>query len=159
MTPISPITGVSTQGIECLGQTPMPSPPDSLNFHLPSHLPWKHHAHSNKTRHLLCCCQHRGNSHIHAPPFLEHKYDHKSLCITLPQISTHVLIPGHHPIKTTPICESALLEQHTNTTFQTLMGIEYHCHMEHQGQGLPQCSQQILAKRTCQRNPWGKVGN
>ena len=40
-------------------------------LHLPSHLPWKHHALSNKTRHLLCCCQHRGNSHIHAPPFLE----------------------------------------------------------------------------------------
>ena len=26
---------------------------------------------TSKTRHLLCCCQHRGNSHIHAPPFLE----------------------------------------------------------------------------------------
>jgi len=50
-------------------------------------------------------------------------------------------------------CESALLEQHANTTFQTLMGIEDHFHMEHQGQGLPQCSQQRLAKRTCQRNP------
>jgi hypothetical protein len=49
--------------------------------------------------------------------------------------------------------KSALLEQHTNTTFQTLMGIEDDCHMEHQGQGLPQCSQQKLAKRTCQRNP------
>ena len=30
---------------------------------------------------------------------------------------------------------------------------------KHQGQGLPQCSQQRLSKRTCQRNPWGKVGN
>jgi len=27
MTPNSPITGVSTQGTKCLGQTPMPSPP------------------------------------------------------------------------------------------------------------------------------------
>jgi len=36
---------------------------------------------------------------------------------------------------------------------------EDHCHMEHQGQGLPQCSQQRLAKRTCPRNPLGKVGN
>jgi len=152
MTPISPITGVSTQGTECLGQTPMPSPPDSLGS--PSAIPFtmKHHALSNKTRHLLCCCQHRGNSHIHAPPFLEYKYDHKSLCITLPQISTHVKIPGHHPIKPTPICKSALLEQHTNTTFQTHLEIEDHCHMEHQGQGLPQCSQQRLAKMTCQ-NP------
>jgi len=58
-----------------------------------------------------------------------------------------------HPIKPTPICEIALVEQHTNTTFQTLLGITDHCHMEHQGQGLPQCSQQRLAKRTCQRNP------
>ena len=40
-------------------------------LHLPSHLPWKHHALSNKTHHLLCCCQHRGNIHIYAPPFLE----------------------------------------------------------------------------------------
>ena len=40
------------------------------------------------------------------------------------------------------------LEQHTNTTFQTLLEIAGHCHMEHQGQGLPQCSQQRLAKRT-----------
>jgi hypothetical protein len=31
--------------------------------------------------------------------------------------------------------------------------------MEHQGQGLPQCSQQRLAKRTRQRNPLSKVGN
>jgi len=51
------------------------------------------------------------------------------------------------------------LEQHTNTTFQTLLEIAGHCHMEHQGQGLPQCSQQRLAKRTCQRNPWGKLWN
>jgi hypothetical protein len=28
--------------------------------------------------------------------------------------------------------------------------------MEHQGQGLPQCSQQRLAKRTCQRIPEAK---
>ena len=55
-------------------------------LHLPSHLPWKHHALRNKTRHLLCCCQHRGNSHIHAPPFLKWKHDYKFLCITLPQI-------------------------------------------------------------------------
>ena len=40
-------------------------------LHLPSHLPWKHHALSNKTRHLLCRCQHRENSHIHASPFLK----------------------------------------------------------------------------------------
>ena len=38
-------------------------------------------------------------------------------------------------------------------TFQSLLGIADHCHMEHQGQGLPQCSQQRLAKRTCQRKP------
>jgi len=30
MTPNSPITEVSTQGTKCLGQTPMPSPPDFL---------------------------------------------------------------------------------------------------------------------------------
>ena len=30
MTPNPPITGVSTQGTKCLGQTPMPCPPDSL---------------------------------------------------------------------------------------------------------------------------------
>ena len=83
----------------------------------------------------------------------------KSLCISLPQIPTHVYIPLHHPIKPTPICKRALLEQHTNTTFQTLLGIADHCHMEHQGQGLPQCSQQRLAKRTCQRKTRGKVGN
>jgi DNA-binding transcriptional regulator/RsmH inhibitor MraZ len=29
--------------------------------------------------------------------------------------------------------ESALLEQHTNTTFQALLGIANNCHMEHQG--------------------------
>ena len=80
------------------------------------------------------------------------------------QLSTNITAPSHdsslptigrdnHPIKPTPICESALLEQDTSTTFQTLMGIEDHCHMEHQGHGLPQCSQQRLAKRTCQRNP------
>ena len=27
------------------------------------------------------------------------------------------------------MCESALLEKHTNTAFQTLLGIEDHCHM------------------------------
>jgi len=81
-----------------------------------------------------------------------------SLCRKYPHMCKF-LDTGHHPIRPTPICESALLEQHTNTTFQTLMGIEDHCHMEHQGQGLPQCSQQRLAKRTCQRIPWGKVGN
>ena len=37
--------------------------------------------------------------------------------------------------------------------FLTHLGIADHCHVEHQGQGLPQCSQQRLAKRTCQRNP------
>ena len=30
---------------------------------------------------------------------------------------------------------------------------------EHQGECLPQCSQQKLTKRTCHRNSWGKVGN
>jgi len=64
MTANSPITGVSTRGTKCMGQTPTPSPPNFLVSHLPSHLPWKHHALSNKTHHLLCCCQHRGNSHI-----------------------------------------------------------------------------------------------
>ena len=54
-----------------------------------------------------------------------------SLCRKYPQ---HIKIPGHHPIKPTPICESALLEQHTNTTLQTLQAIQDHCHMEHQGQ-------------------------
>jgi len=38
MTPNSPITGVSTQGTKCLGQTPMPSPPDSLGS--PSAIPF-----------------------------------------------------------------------------------------------------------------------
>jgi len=37
MTPNSPISGVSTQGTECLGQTPIPSPPDSLGS--PSAIP------------------------------------------------------------------------------------------------------------------------
>jgi len=40
-------------------------------LHLPSHLPQKHHALSNKTRHQLCCCQHRENSDIYVPPFME----------------------------------------------------------------------------------------
>jgi hypothetical protein len=35
-----------------------------------------------------------------------------------------------------------------NTTFQTLLGIADNCYMEHQGQGLPPCLQQSLAKRT-----------
>ena len=43
-TPSSPITGVSTQGRKCLGQTPMPSPPDFLGS--PSTM--KHHALSNE---------------------------------------------------------------------------------------------------------------
>jgi hypothetical protein len=72
-----------------------------------------------------------------------------SLCRKCPPL----YIPGHHPIKPTPICESAPLGQHTNTTFQTLLGNADHCHMEHQGQVLPQCSQQRLAKRTCQKIP------
>jgi len=38
MTPNSPITGVSTQGTKCLGQTPMPSPPVSLGS--PSAIPF-----------------------------------------------------------------------------------------------------------------------
>jgi len=37
MTPNYPITGVSTQGTKCLGQTPMPSPPDFFNS--PSAIP------------------------------------------------------------------------------------------------------------------------
>ena len=36
--PSSPITGVSTQGIKCLRQTPMPSPPDFLGS--PSAIPF-----------------------------------------------------------------------------------------------------------------------
>ena len=58
-----------------------------------------------------------------------------------------------------PMRESALLEQHTNNIFQTLLKIAEHCHVEHPGQGLPHCSQQRLDKRNCQRNPRGKVGN
>jgi len=38
MTPNSPITGVSTQGTKCLGQTPMPSPPVFLGS--PSAIPF-----------------------------------------------------------------------------------------------------------------------
>jgi len=38
MTPNSSITGVSTQGTKCLGQTPMPFPPDFLGF--PSAIPF-----------------------------------------------------------------------------------------------------------------------
>ena len=38
MTPNSPITGVSTQGTKCLGQTPVPSPPDFLSS--PSAIPF-----------------------------------------------------------------------------------------------------------------------
>jgi len=38
MTPNFPITGVSTQGTKCLGQTPTPFPPDSLNS--PSAIPF-----------------------------------------------------------------------------------------------------------------------
>ena len=37
VTPNSPYSGVSTQGTECLGQTPIPSPPDSLGS--PSAIP------------------------------------------------------------------------------------------------------------------------
>jgi hypothetical protein len=51
-----------------------------------------------------------------------------SLCRKYPHMCK---IPRHHPIKPTPICESALLDKHTNTTFQTLLGIEDHCHTEH----------------------------
>jgi len=70
-------------------------------LHLPSHLPWKHHALSNKTRHPLCCCQHRGNSHSHAPPSwnknmttnpyasLCHKYPH--MCKSLGTIPSNQL--------------------------------------------------------------------
>jgi len=32
-------------------------------FYPPSHLPWNYHALSNKTRHLLYCCQHRKQPH------------------------------------------------------------------------------------------------
>jgi len=38
-------------------------------------------------------------------------------------------------------------------TFQTLLGIADHYHIIHQGQGLLQCSQQRLAKRTYQKKP------
>jgi hypothetical protein len=38
VTPNSPYSGVSTQGTECLGQTPMPFPPDSLGS--PSAIPF-----------------------------------------------------------------------------------------------------------------------
>jgi len=38
MTPNSPITGVSTQGTKCLGQTPVPSPPVFLDS--PSAIPF-----------------------------------------------------------------------------------------------------------------------
>ena len=38
MTPKSPTTGLSTQGIKCLGQTPMPSPPEFLGS--PSAIPF-----------------------------------------------------------------------------------------------------------------------
>jgi len=65
-------------------------------------------------------------------------------------------IPGHHPIKPTPICGSTLLEQHTYTTSHTHLGIEDHCYMEHQGQGLPQCSQQRLAKKLDKEIPEAK---
>ena len=47
-------------------------------------------------------------------------------------------------------------EQHTNTTFQTLLGIANNCHMEHQGQGLPQCSQQGRLKELAKEIPEAK---
>ena len=68
--------------------------------------------------------------------------------------STHTCVnswaPSHQTNSNMRKCPSG---QHTNTTFQTHLGIADHCHMEHQGQGLLQCSQQRLAKRTCHRNP------
>jgi hypothetical protein len=71
MTPNSPLLEWAPKGQSVWGKHQCLLLPILWFLHLPSHLPWKHHALSNKTRHLLCCCQHKRNSHIHAPPFLE----------------------------------------------------------------------------------------
>ena len=55
-----------------------------------------------------------------------------------------------------PMRESALLEQHTYTTFRTLLKIAEHCYVEHQGQGLPHCSQQRLDKELAKEIPEAK---
>ena len=70
MTPNSPITGVSTQGTKCLGQTPMPSPPVFLGsirhpiYHEITMLLATRHA-------IYSTAVSTGNSHIHGPPFME----------------------------------------------------------------------------------------
>ena len=56
-----------------------------------------------------------------------------------------------------PMRESALLEQHTYTTFRTLLKIAEHCYVEHQGQGLPHCSQQRLDKELAKEIPEAKT--
>jgi hypothetical protein len=71
MTPNSPLLEWAPEGQNVWGRHQCLLLPIFWFLRLPSHLPWKHHALSDKTSHLLCCCQHRRNSHIHAPPFLE----------------------------------------------------------------------------------------
>jgi len=73
-----------------------------------------------------------------------------SLCRKYPHMCKFL---GTIPLDQLQYAKVPFWKKHTNTTFQTLLGIEDHCHMEHQGQGLPQCSQQRPAKRSCQRNP------
>ena len=82
MTPNFPTTGLSTQGTKCLGQTPMPSPPDFLGS--PSAIPF-----TKKNTMLLAT--------RHAPSTLllsaQRKQSHS--CSSLPGIKIWPQIPMH----------------------------------------------------------------
>jgi len=96
---------------------------------------------------------------LHVSFLLEWKgwpHDHQSLHIDLPQIPAHMEIIGLHTIRPTPMCRTALLEQCTDAPSQTHLGYADHSHMGCSRQKPPQCLQQELAKRACQRNSWAK---
>ena len=77
---------------------------------------------------------------------------HTSLNRRFPRICKFLSSIPSDQLQYAPICRNTLLEKYTDAPSQTNLQDAHHCHMEYKRQILPQCLQQELAKRACQRN-------
>jgi hypothetical protein len=156
MTPNFPITGVSTQGTKFLGQTPTLFSSRFSGFSICNPI-YQENTMLLATRHAIYSA---AVSTEETATFMLLPVWNKDM-ITNPYASLCRKYP--HMCKFFGTIPSNQL-QYAKVPFWNNIQIPLSKHpwglkviaiwnMEHQGQGLPQCSQQRLAKRTCQRNP------
>ena len=116
--PNSPITGVSTQGTKCLGQTLMPSPPVFLNS--PSAIPFT----------MKTPCSQQQDTPSTLLLSAQRKQPHS--CSSLPGIKTWPQIPIHHSAANTHTCVNSWAPSHqTNSSMQKCpSGTTYKYHFQ-----------------------------